>query len=255
MFLRIIYGKLSIMNNITLNVAIRKNIGKNLGDLRKSGKIPGVLYGFNAENTPIEINYNEFGKIYEEAGQNTIIKLNIPNGNLKNDNVLIQDVVKDGVTDKIIHVDLYAIRMDKKIKIIVPLVFAGESALVKNDGGVMEKHVSGIEIEVLPVNAPHEIKIDIGLLKKFGDVIKIKDIVLPENVTLVQDPDIVVVTVKKPKTEEEIKEELGGAPAGSVEDVKVVGKEDKKEKEEEAETGDKDSGAKDAASNKNKNEK
>ena len=248
------------MNSLTLNAIIRKKIGKNLGALRKSGKIPGIFYGFNAENTPIEINYNEFGNIYEKAGQNTIIKLNIPGGNLKNDNALIQDVVKDGVTDKIIHVDLYAIRMDKKIKITVPIAFAGDSPLVKNEGGIMDKHIDGIEVEVLPVNVPREIKIDISVLKKFGDVIKIKDIALPENVALAQDPEIVVVTVKKPKTEEEMKEELGGAPTGSVEDVKVVskeGKESKEGEEGEKETESKNSkgGAKDTVSNKKKEEK
>ena len=67
---------------------------------------------------------------------------------------------------------------------------------------------------------PREIKVDIGLLKEFGDVIKIKDIALPENVSFTQDNNIVVVTVKKPKTEEEIKEELGGAPTSSVGDVR-----------------------------------
>jgi len=242
------------VNNLTLNATIRKNIGKNLGDLRKSGKIPGIFYGFNTENTPIEINYNEFGNIYEKAGQNTIIKLNISDRKLKNDNVLIQDVVKDGVTDKIIHIDLYAIRMDKKIKIMVPLVFTGDSLLVKNDGGIMDKHLDSIEIEVLPINVPREIKIDISLLGNFGDVIKVKDIVLPENVTLAQDPEIVVVTVKKPKTEEEIKEELGGAPTGLVGDIKVVGKENKESKEE-TEAKDNKGGVKDTANNKKKGEK
>lgn len=245
------------METLILNATIRKNIGKNLGALRKSGKIPGIFYGFNAENAPIEIDYNEFNKIYGAAGQNTIIKLNIPDSNLKNDNVLIQDVVKDGVTNKITHIDLYAIRMDKKIKITVPIVFEGDSPLVKNEGGVMDKHISGIEIEVLPVNVPREIKINISSLKKFGDVIKIKDVALPENVALVQDPDIVVVTVKKPKTEEEMKEELGEVPTGSVEDIKVVGKEDKenKEGEEGAEAKDDKGGAKNTASNKKKEEK
>lgn len=244
------------MNDLTLNATIRKNTGKRLGNLRKSGKIPGVFYGFNVENTPIEIDYNEFGKIYDQAGQNTIIKLNIPGSNLKNNNVLIQDIVKDGVTDKIIHIDLYAIRMDKKIKIEVPVVFEGNSPLVKNEGGIMDKHISSVEIEVLPADVPREIKIDIGLLKKFGDVIKIKDIILPENVTLAQDPEIVAVTVKKPKTEEEIKEELSGVSGGSVEDVKVAGK-DGKEKENEKEDGENNDngGAKNAAGGKNKEKK
>ncbi|MEK7627003.1 MAG: 50S ribosomal protein L25 [Patescibacteria group bacterium] len=237
------------MNSLTLNVVIRKDIGKHLGNMRKSGKIPGIFYGFNAENTPIEIDYKEFSNIYEKAGQNTIIKLNIPGSNLKNDNILIQDVVKNGITDKIIHADLYAIRMDKKIKITVPLVFEGNSPLIKNSGGIMDKHISGVEIEVLPLNVPREIKVDIGLLKEFGDVIKIKDIALPENVSFTQDNNIVVVTVKKPKTEEEIKEELGGAPTSSVGDVKVVGKE---RKESDDETKDNNGDIKNTASNKKK---
>lgn len=207
-------------------------MGGSLNIMRKSGKIPGVFYGFKVENTPIEIDYKEFEKIYREVGSNTIIKLRLDDkSNLTNDNILIQDVKRDPVSDAIIHADLYAIRLDKKITIMVPLVFKGISDAVKNQGGILIKHLQELEVETLPVNVPREINVDISVLKTFDDIIEVGSIALPEGAVASQDPEIVIATVGKPKTEEEMKKEFGEEMEAKVEDVKVVKEERKKEEE------------------------
>lgn len=216
------------MDKLTLNAAIRKDAGKNIATLRNSGKIPGVLYGFDVKNTPIEIDYKEFDRIYREAGENTTIKINLENTNLKNDNILIYNIDKHPVNGKIIHVDLYAVRMDKKITVNVPLIFEGVSDAVKNLGGTMVKHLNELEVEALPADVPHEIKVDVSKLVTFDDNIKVGDIILPKGAESLQDSDVVVVAVEEPKAVEEVasEEEAG------VEDVKVVGEEEKKKGEE-----------------------
>lgn len=229
--------------DLILNVAIRKQKGIKLSSLRNSGKIPGVFYGFKVNNMPIELDYGEFEKIYNLAGENTVIKLNIKDAeNVENNNVLIYSVDKDPVNDRITHIDLYAIRMDKKIRVETPLVFEGVSGAVKNFGGVVVRHLNELEVEALPSHVPHEIKVDISVLNNIDDIIRVGDIIAPEGVKIMNNPDVVVVAVEKPRAaEEEIKPEGAESEKESVGDVKVVRKE-KEESEEEGKDDDEKSG-------------
>jgi large subunit ribosomal protein L25 len=221
---------------LILNAKIRKQVGKELSFLRKSGKIPGVFYGFNVKNTPIELDYNEFEKVYNQAGENTVIKLNLDGaGDIENNNIFIQSVHKDPVSDRVSHIDLYAIRMDKNIRVEVPLVFDGVSEAAKNLGGIVVKHMSELEVEALPLRIPHEIKVDIGVLKGFDDIIRVKDIIAPDGVSIVNDPEVVIVAVEEPRVEEEVKTGEIKTEEESVGDVKVVGKEKGEEESDDAE--------------------
>jgi large subunit ribosomal protein L25 len=132
-----------------------------------------------------------------------VIKLKIDE---KSKNVLIHDVAKDPVNDKIIHVDFYEVRMDKAIRTEVPLVFEGEAPAVKNLEGVLVKNITEVEVEALPKDLPHEIKIDISSLETFDDHIRIKDLKLSEGVKILAELEETIVSVIPPRTQEEIEE-------------------------------------------------
>jgi len=190
-----------MIRNIELNAKIREK--SNLKTLREKGFIPAVVYGKEEKNISLSIDYEEFRKVFKDTGENTIIKLKIED---KDKNVLVHDVAKDPVTDKFIHIDFYQIRMDKIITAEVPLVFEGESPAVKNLDGILIKNVTEVEIESLPSDLPHEIKVDISALETFDDSIRVSDLKLPENVKIKTDSEETVVSVNPPRTEEEIKE-------------------------------------------------
>jgi len=190
-----------MVRDIELNAKIREK--SNLKTLREKGFIPAVIYGEKEKNISLSINYEEFRRIFKQAGENTIIKLKIGD---KIKNILIHDVAKDPVTDKFIHVDFYQIRMDKIITAEVPLVFEGESPAVKNLDGILIKNITEVEIESLPGDLPHEIKVDISILETFDDSIRVSDLKLPENVKIKTDSEETIVSVNPPRTEEEIKE-------------------------------------------------
>jgi large subunit ribosomal protein L25 len=214
---------------IKLSAESREIFGKKLKSLRQQGKMPAVLYGFGEKSTPLMLSLPDFKKIWKEAGESTIIELEI--GKNKK-NVLIQDVALDPVKDEPLHADFYAVRMDKPIRAEVPLVFSGTSEAVKK-GGILVKVLYEIEVECLPKNLPHEVNVDISGLKKLDDQILISDIDLPEGVKPISSLDEVVALVEQAK-EEEIPEEKP-----SIEDIEVVGKEKRTEESEEAkkETG------------------
>lgn len=193
---------------LELNAKVREVLGRKVKTLRKKGIIPAVIYGEKVKLMPLEVDYHEFEKVYKEVGESTIINLKIQNPKSKPQfkNVLIYDLSKDPVTDKFIHIDFYAVRMDKPITAKVPLTFEGKSPAVETEEGVLVKNVTEVEVEALPANLPHEIKVDISALKTFDDLIKIKDLQVSEDVKIIADPEEVVALVEPPRSEEELAE-------------------------------------------------
>lgn len=178
---------------LTLTAKPRKKINRDK-------LVPGILYGHKIKNHAIEVKYNDFEKAYQKAGESALIDLKFDD---KDRIVLIRDVQIDPVTDKYLHVDLYQIKMDEKLKTEVPIEFIGKSKAIEEKGGIFARNIDTVEIQALPKQLPHELKIDISILKDFGDIICIKDLEVPKGVEILADKDQVIATVVEPKVEEE----------------------------------------------------
>jgi len=202
----------------------RNIFGKKLEPFRKKGKLPAVLYGPKEKARPIFISLKDFKKIWDEAGESTVIQLNL--GDTKKE-VLIQDVAMDPVKGEPVHVDFYAVLMDKPIKASISLVFEGISPAVKNLGGILIKVMHELEVEALPKNLPHELSVDISALASFENKISAKDIILSKGVKLISNPEETIALIEAPREEE--------APASkekiAFEEIEVVGKKEKEEEE------------------------
>jgi large subunit ribosomal protein L25 len=215
-----------------LTAQSRTQLGKSVKTLRKSGFLPAVVYGEGVPSQPVIISYKEFVAALNAAGESTLVNLEVDG---KPFNVLIHDVSYDPVSDLPIHADFHAVRMDKLIRAHVPLEFIGESPAVKDDGGVLVRVVQELEVEALPQNLPHELTVDLSVLKTIGSTLHVKDIMLLSGVTLLTDADETIVVVDAPRSEEALAE-LSQAPvAASPELVKTEQDElaEKKKKEEE----------------------
>jgi len=187
---------------LELKVQTRENVGKKLKSLRKQGIIPAVVYGSNHKPISVQVNYEEFRKVFEKSGESTLVSLKMDK---ETKNVLIHEIAKDPLTGNFIHADFYQVRMDKEIKAEVPFVFEGEAPAVKILEGVLVKAMNHVEVEALPKDLPHEIKIDISVLDTFDKHIRIKDLILPTGVKVGVDLEETIVFVAPPRTEEEIK--------------------------------------------------
>lgn len=197
--------------------------------IRRSGGIPAVLYGHKIKNASLSLNGKEFGLIYKTAGASSILKLEI-NGEKAPRNVLIHEAALDPVLGSIMHVDLYEVKMDEKIRTRIHLAFEGESSAVKSEGGVLVKNIYEIEVEALPQDLPHEIKVDISKLATFQDAITLADLPISSKVKVFGDPKEIIAKVSPPRTQEEL-EALKEEVVVKVEDVKVESEEKRKEKE------------------------
>jgi large subunit ribosomal protein L25 len=207
--------------------------------LRRSGTVPGILYGPGIDNQAIEVDEKIFSKLYKEVGQTSLINLVI-DGSEKEHTVLIREVQTDPLRNGTLHIDFFQVDMNKSIRTNVPLVFVGESSAVKDMGGVFIRSHDTVDLEALPKDLPHDIQVDISTLDDFDKIIHIKDLNLPEGVELHHEPDDVIALVQAPRTEEEL-EKLTEETEEDVEGVEGVKDEEAEEGEEGAEDKEEDS--------------
>lgn len=216
---------------LTLEATIRKNLGKGVKILRKKGILPGILYGSKIKNLVLEIGSKEFDKVYQSAGGSSLVSLEIEG---KKTPVLIHDVQRDPLTQKLIHVDLFQPSLEKEVTVKVPLIFDGEPPAVRELGGTLVKSISEVEVRALPQNLPHEIRIDVSQLKTFEDKISMKDLKLPEGVKFFKERETILAFVAPL---EKVEEELVKPIEEKVEEVKTVEKQKAEEGEEAEEEG------------------
>ena len=208
------------MEKIILNAEARTKLGSKSPVLRKQGLIPAILYGYKIKNVSLKVEKTEFDKVFDAAGRTTLIDLKIKDS--ETHKVLIQEIQYDPVSDQIIHIDFHQVKMTEKIKTEVPVIVEGEAPTVKDLEGSLILNKAEIEIECLPQDLIHEIKIDISGLKTFEDKILVKDLVVPKNITILNDAEEVVALVNPPRSEEELAE-LEEKPEEDVEAVEVEG--------------------------------
>jgi large subunit ribosomal protein L25 len=190
------------MEQIAIQATKREASGKRVKALRNAGKLPAVLYGHGVETQQIEISAKDFGKAFKQAGESTLVNLMVDG---KTQPVLIHEVQHHYLDDHPIHVDFYAINMNEKVKVKIPLHFTGESNAVKALGGTLVKNLSEIEVECLPADLPHAFEIDISPLNTFEDAIRVSDLKISDKVNVLGPVEEVIVTVAPPRTEEEMK--------------------------------------------------
>jgi len=217
---------------LELKAEKREISGKKVKNLRTEGKVPAVVYGKEIPPVVLALDARIFGKIYKQSGESTILQLNIE-GEKEARNVLITETQFHPVTDEILHVDFYQVRMDEKIKTEVPLKVVGESPAVENLNGVLLINQDEVEVESLPGNLPHEIEVDISFITELDQAILVKNLKLPSGVEVTNDPEATLIVVQSPRSEEEMAE----LDKEVTEDVDSVGVEEKGKEDGEAKEG------------------
>ena len=208
------------MQAYELKVQPRDNLGKNASRrLRRSGRIPGTVYGANKEPQSISLSHDDvLHQLDREAFYSSILTINI---DAEREQVVLKDLQRHPYKPEILHIDFLRIDEKQKITMRVPLHFINEHLCpgVKSGGGVVSRVMTELEISCLPGDLPEYIDVDLANVD-LGETIHLSDIVLPEGVEIHAllsggDASASVVTVSLPKgimeEEEELEEELEGA--------------------------------------------
>ncbi len=204
-----------------------KRAGEKTDSVRASGRIPAVFYGFGKESTPVSVPSMDFIKLFKQAGETTAITLDLGSEKVP---TLIHDIQRDPVTGEPTHVDFLVVDMNKEVEVAVPIEFTGLAEAEKSGIGVVMKVMHEVEVRALPANLPHSIVVDITGLATLHDIIHLKDLTLPNGVSLVDDADEVVASVSAYVEEKE------EAPVLDLDAIEVVGKKGKEEEAGELET-------------------
>lgn len=199
--------------------------------LRREDTVPCVLYGNESENMQLQCEYSELFRVYAKAGESTIVDLDADGKKIP---VLFHEVQFEPVSDKITHVDFYAVNMKKEIEARVPLNLIGESEAVKGLGGVMVTVMDHLTVKCLPTDLPSSIDVQIERLADFGDAILVSDVVVPSGVEIVEEDDAMIATVQEPRKEAEpetTEGEVAEGAEGAAEGAKAEGGEGEEKKE------------------------
>lgn len=194
---------------LLLQAEIREKTGSHaVKKVLKQNRIPAVIYGHKED--PISISLDEHN--FMEGLHHGIRLLDVQIGK-DTQTTLIKDLQYDCLGKKVLHADLMRVDVTEKIKVTVPLEIKGSAAGL-HEGGMVEQHMSQLEIECMPTDIPKSIVVSVKNMK-IGDTVHARDIQLPEGVKLVTSPEILMVSchiVTVAKTTEEIEQELPVAP-------------------------------------------
>jgi large subunit ribosomal protein L25 len=214
---------------VALAASGRTGTGKGVARaLRRSGRVPAVAYGA-ALDEPVSVSVDGrelYHALNTDAGTNAILRLDIDGDTQL---AIVREIQRHPVRREITHVDFVTVNRNIKITVDVPLVLEGEAPGV-DEGGVADQILFVLPVEVLPLEVPDAITLDISDMQ-VGDVKRVEDLRLPEGVESLEDPERTVVTLNVPSLDVGIDEEEGvteviedegdtvaseGAPEGSV---------------------------------------
>jgi large subunit ribosomal protein L25 len=220
--------------NAKLDVSSRTADGSRaVRRLRRSGRVPGVVYGGGSEPVSFDADARELRLAL--AGSGAVLELSVDGGTATP--VVLKEAQRDPVRGETVHVDMLRVRLDEEIHAVVPVELTGadDSPGVKQ-GGVLEHITRELNVQALPTAIPEAIIHDVSALE-IGDTVLVQSIAAPAGVTLLDDPETVLVTLSAPRLQTEAQDEIET-------ETELVGEGESAERGQAAEgAGDGDSGS------------
>lgn len=203
------------MATASLSAELRTESGKGAArKLRATGRVPAVVYGHGRSPQSLSVNARELGRLLEQhSTSSTVFELGGLGAGATR--TLIREVQRHPVDRSLVHVDFQELVAGEMVTVRVPLVFTGTAAGVRDQGGLLEEQLREIEISADPASIPDHIDVDVSALT-VGHPLHVRDLTVPEGVTVLTDADTSVVAVSLPAAEPDAEptatENAAGAP-------------------------------------------
>ena len=195
-------------NAVEIELNSRELMGKKVGRLRRAGIVPVHLYGPGMESRALQCNASQLIRVLATAGGATPIH-NTIQGEPGNHLAFAREIQWDPKRDDLLHVDLLAADVSRPVTAQVPIVLIGESAGARTVSGTVMHQLRTVDIQALPLEMPSEIELDISVMEEPDSVIRVSDLLIPENATLLSDVEELVVRIELPRVEVEVEVEEG----------------------------------------------
>lgn len=216
------------MDIATIKAQTRQTNGTGVArKARAKGLLPGSLYGGGAEPVSMALDSHDFEMLihHSRGGEHAVLKMEFADAPQLNTAVLVKAVQHHPLRGQMIHVDFLRIRLDERIETVVAVELTGQAPGVV-EGGVLDHPLRDLEIECLALEVPEQILVDVSGLQ-IGDSIHVRDLVVPQGVTVLTDPDRPVAAVLAPRVEAAAEGAEGAEGEGSAQpEVIAKGKEE-----------------------------
>jgi large subunit ribosomal protein L25 len=217
------------MEEVILKASRRNVIGKQVSAIRREGRLPAVIYGHRIDPISIELNLRDASKSLTGLAPSTLVTVDLEGETHK---ALVREKQRNKITGMLLHVDFMAVSMLEKLRAQVFIELVGTAPAVKEMSGVLMSGANEVGVESLPTDLPERLVVDLSGLEKIGDGIYVRDLVVPEGVKILDDPDTMIALVTTQAAEEVevapvVEEVLEGEP-----EVIERGKKEEEEEEE-----------------------
>jgi large subunit ribosomal protein L25 len=200
------------MADVVIEAEPRAILGKRVKTLRKQGIIPANIYGRGRESVAIQVNAHEMELLMKHGQIQGMVEVRV---NGKGHDALVRRIQRAHGAGAPLHVDFYAVDLNRVISDDVPLAFEGTAPAEKDFSATIAHSLTSVTVECLPAKIPSQIVVDVSVLTEPGTSIYVRDLPVPEGVTITTDGDIAVVIAVPPRLreEEEVAEEEEAAAA------------------------------------------
>jgi large subunit ribosomal protein L25 len=195
------------MEKYVLQAKKREIIGKKVKALREEGLLPAVIYGSGIDPQPITLDTKDVVQTLKVIGANTLVTIKLGKKELL---ALVRDVQREVIKRDLLHIDFQAVSLEERITTAVPIMVVGEAPATKEFNAVLSIGLDELQIEAKAKDLPDTISVDISGLEEIGDHILVKDLVIPGDVNVLDDPDELVLVASaqtlmeiEPEVEEE----------------------------------------------------
>lgn len=204
------------MDQITVEAQHRSALGKKTGALRRAGITPIHVYGSAMESLTLQADTLGLVHALNAAGYTTPLTVKV---GTDEHFVVVKQIQKHPVTDRVLHVDMFAISRTERIRASVPLHFEGEALAAREEGAQLAEDLHELVLEALGLEMPQALVVDLTSLIALESVIHASDVVLPPNVALVTEADAIVARIAHRRaaaeTEDESAPEASAVPAAT----------------------------------------
>ena len=193
------------MEQIELSAAKRDLLGKKVRFLRRQGITPVHVFGHGIESLALQCDTTNLQRILTQTGQTRVINLNI-DGEKTPRTVMVRETQRSILKDDLLHVDFYQVKMTEVIDVDVPIALVGEAPALRNKENMLMQELNTLSVQCLPSNIPNSIEVDVTSLTEPDQVIRVRDIVPGEGVTIINDPDVMLARIAVQREAEEAPE-------------------------------------------------
>lgn len=213
------------MADYTLTGALRTVAGRQVGQVRRAGLVPGTIYGPKTTPVNVQFPYRPLQLALMKAGGTHLINLTVEGD--KTYTVIAREVQRDIIRGDILHVDFFALDLNAKLRTDVPVIFKGESPAVLAKQAILITGANTLTVELLPSQLISEIEVDVSQLKAVGDAILVSDLKLANGIVIINEPEEMVAKLIQPSAARaDAAGDEDGADAPAMPEVISKGKEE-----------------------------